>query len=1120
MIPNGISGVANLNQAKYLEDVKRVDSNFRKAAAISVSVYVILLCCVYWKTSDDSFEVIQGAEKNACLFSFSFLLLSLIGKGITIFWLEPSAPSELSGILIGSITVQSVALFTNAILASGYPVPVLKDPVFGNRVFIYRWCEWSPLAAFMTFLTASIDANSSLRDATLLAFSQGISTLMGLLLPYCQEPITWTIAMSLSFVLFLFLFPSLYSRRQTFLQMTPGPSAHTLEIYDRARLSYRLMLISTSAWSSLVVLYFIAGLGSYTRQEGKEPYFFQHEAFSMVWECVMDVILKNLYMNVIVQVHSVSFDDKERAERRLGELRRLMSAVWENSNDVICVSVRGMSGCISTMVSPVYMRLYHCQDKNSKAIMFDIDAQEVASGNFSVIKTNMVRTIDFKSLPEPRLQVFHDIQRDTNIAVGTEDVTIDDTLLKSLAGMIARAWNMDSEAKILTHRLLKDFNGDKKFTSCEANICYLESDAILMVIRDISERSKRFEAEKKMIFETTARQKDAEANRFTRHEVKNGLLAAIGLCENLKESALASSDSGAEHSHYSEPMITNKPPVAVHAHTQPGRSRSPDPKVTLSTYTNELDKTLKNVLDTILSEAMARDVIHGNYEPKMERVDIEDLLSSADMNQERFRLISQPSPLPSIYFDPQLLQYIYRNAVSNACKYGQKDGVVTSRVYFDEDNDVLRMDIENLPGEQHDYLLKLGAEACDAVFEPGKRLHEEKITNSSKHSAGDGAWIMHKCAETLKGKVGIKFEKHRTIFSFVCPAKRFSLTSIDPQKFSIPRNAWGVAIDDSKIQRKLLSKFLALAGVLESRQIIVGETEDQIKNFDSFVVQIVQKNPNDYFLIIVDENLDIIENGTLSVTVSGSKCVERIRRKLLPDQERRVLALVRSANDSSTDIALYNSRAHGFISKAPVRNSSVLESIAPIWQKRFKYLPRSQVSGNMPLVSDEKEGPMSDFACLVVNELQANLDSIDGLCSEESLSLLQRNWPFIWDKLHCLKGDLLSLLNTPSIENAVREISSMRGAQLPVNFVSRWVSLRSQISEIAGAIRSTSFLEDGDELPRAGEKRFSEGPSVEESMQKKARPTNFVPHKNRTKVYRAVSSEEGIVPHAAKRRKR
>ena len=57
----------------------------------------------------------------------------------------------------------------------------------------------------------------------------------------------------------------------------------------------------------------------------------------------------------------------------------------------------------------------------------------------------------------------------------------------------------------------------------------------MIVVRDISERFRRFEAEKKVISETTARLKDAAANRFTRHEVKNGLLAAIGLCDSLNE---------------------------------------------------------------------------------------------------------------------------------------------------------------------------------------------------------------------------------------------------------------------------------------------------------------------------------------------------------------------------------------------------------------------------------------------------------------------------------------------------------------------------------------------------------------------------------------------------------
>jgi hypothetical protein len=36
--------------------------------------------------------------------------------------------------------------------------------------------------------------------------------------------------------------------------------------------------------------------------------------------------------------------------------------------------------------------------------------------------------------------------------------------------------------------------------------------------------------------EVTIRKKDEEANRFTRHEVKNGILAAMGLLDHLRES--------------------------------------------------------------------------------------------------------------------------------------------------------------------------------------------------------------------------------------------------------------------------------------------------------------------------------------------------------------------------------------------------------------------------------------------------------------------------------------------------------------------------------------------------------------------------------------------------------
>ena len=41
------------------------------------------------------------------------------------------------------------------------------------------------------------------------------------------------------------------------------------------------------------------------------------------------------------------------------------------------------------------------------------------------------------------------------------------------------------------------------------------------------------------------------------------------------------------------------------------------------------------------------------------------------------------------------------------------------------------------------------------------------------------------------------------------------------------------------------------------------------------------------------------------------------RERLDPSEERRLLALVRSANDSPDDVAMYMERAHGFLPKCP-----------------------------------------------------------------------------------------------------------------------------------------------------------------------------------------------------------
>ena len=287
---------------------------------------------------------------------------------------------------------------------------------------------------------------------------------------------------------------------------------------------------------------------------------------------------------------------------------------------------------------------------------------------------------------------------------------------------------------------------------CEANISIMEADVLVIVVRDISERFRRFEAEKQVISETTARRKDAAANRFTRHEVKNGLLAAIGLCDSLSDVSYQN-ESGVVKAGMSK-MYTSA--LANSTHLPNDNSR----------YVAELSKTLREILDTVLAEAMARDVIHEVYEPKLERVDLSSLLlittnpSPNDARSKRYPIHTNISPFPEFSLDPQLWKYIHRNAVSNACKYGKASGTVTTELHWDEINQVLRMNVINQPGENHDVIMNPGSKASEIIFSPRMRLsvHTRIDGNnhaSASHSAGDGAWIMHKCAKTLGGECTI-----------------------------------------------------------------------------------------------------------------------------------------------------------------------------------------------------------------------------------------------------------------------------------------------------------------------------------------------------------------------------
>jgi signal transduction histidine kinase len=431
----------------------------------------------------------------------------------------------------------------------------------------------------------------------------------------------------------------------------------------------------------------------------------------------------------------------------------MMNVVWDNSSDVIGISVKGPSGIVTTMLSPTYLKLYYDSHdvkehgSSTNAITFDLDSKYFENKVFEgSITASNICSVDFSEFTGNSRGEGSDHNFKGESRIVKEDMT-------SICELLLEAWKSNKYNDILTKSLTQRKGKNIVSTYCEATVTRVEDNALMIVIRDISERQKRFEAEKQVVSESTARQKDAAANRFTRHEIKNGILSAIGLCDSLREVLQTAAVQKRELKAVAEAVST------IDSGYVPENND-------ITRCINELDKTLHEILETVLSEAMARDVIHEVYEPKLECLDLTKLLmstmnvSASISNQIRFPIVTFPGNFPKIAMDPLLMKCIHRNAISNACKYGKIGGTVTTEVYFNEDLGLLRMNVINLPGEHHQEIVDIGPLVSDMVFKPRFRLSmhstSEPLQHMASHSAGDGAWIMYKCAKTLGGTCDIK----------------------------------------------------------------------------------------------------------------------------------------------------------------------------------------------------------------------------------------------------------------------------------------------------------------------------------------------------------------------------
>ena len=185
----------------------------------------------------------------------------------------------------------------------------------------------------MTLMTECIDApeydgerlTHPWRTKFTVAGLQSLSTLCGLVFPFCTSLAVWSAVMIFSCVTYSAILVRYVDKRRRFRSCVwrGGRSVDEVELYHRARMSLSLHGMCCVVWTLITLDFFAVSCGPLLFPAYRT--LLHDPAATMVGECVMDLVAKCLYMALIIEAHHAAFDEAKRANRRLAELRHTMS---------------------------------------------------------------------------------------------------------------------------------------------------------------------------------------------------------------------------------------------------------------------------------------------------------------------------------------------------------------------------------------------------------------------------------------------------------------------------------------------------------------------------------------------------------------------------------------------------------------------------------------------------------------------------------------------------------------------------------------------------------------------------------------------------------------------------
>ncbi len=504
----------------------RVNRMFPRAANLTAVSFVALLYFVYKITPVEQWEYLPDGERTVAGIAFAIAAMSLL-MVLASFVVWRHELGKISGIVYAGLIVMGISMITNGILAFA-PTIVMIDPILHSRVFLVRWCEWIPCAGLMTFLCDAVDvprSKEAMRKAVIYSLCQSVSCVFGLVFPFCPGIISWSCSMFCAVATFMPIFPRLHQKYQIFKATPKGSSFMETERYHRHRYSYELMVLCAIIWTVLVVAFMMNAYVHVTLPIGHP---FRPYSLAMYVDAGFDVLAKFLYMRHIMDTHKAVFQSEGLAQRQLAELRRLMSVLWSSSSDLIVLSIKHELKCL-TLFSPGFSALLCQQQDNSKAVVkqkamvVEFERQPVESFD-DFLQPDLTVGDDLGTIR----QAYHIDSMDLNFDT-LQDASLDDHVqttsfkVEIAQKLIHDAWGfLKHPPKDSSPLLSSDFDReDGSKCNCEMKVLPHAENGMIAVVRDVSERFRRFEAERKAEAEALKRQKESQSVRQKFRMTKN-----------------------------------------------------------------------------------------------------------------------------------------------------------------------------------------------------------------------------------------------------------------------------------------------------------------------------------------------------------------------------------------------------------------------------------------------------------------------------------------------------------------------------------------------------------------------------------------------------------------------